>query len=663
MPESTSTPPPLTRLIAALVWPLQRLRKFVTQRIENELRLEISALHHALDALQKNLDALENSSHEKIRALEIIAAGSRAWQTPAHIANTPPHFTIILATRNRAALIEDAIQSVLAQTWADLELLIIDDGSDDDTQSRLQHHLLDPRIRYHRRDAAGVAAARNHGLMLAQGQLIAYLDSDNAWFPNFLAGMQAEFAADAALDSAYAVALSDTANHARSQILWRAFDAAELSRGNYIDLNIFVHRRELVQRHGGFDETLTRLSDWDLILRYTRDETCRRVAVAGVHYRSRVAGRISDTRSFGDNCFRIRRKQCTPPQRPRPLKVLYAIWHYPQLSETYIETEIRAMLRLGVQIEVWSSDDVAVPYLPAVPVRRGSLQDAIAEFQPDIMHVHWITSASSYAAVAATAGLPVTVRAHGFEVNPQTLAELLDHRALRRLFLFPQQSALTAATDPRITFMKSAFDTELFMPAKKNRRLVLRTVAAIPSKDIALFLAAAKRFPDYRFVLIACTVFKREDYVDEIIKLKADLDSPAELHFDIPHARTAEFTREAAIFLHTAIGANAPGHAPIGMPISIAEAMATGAYVIARDDPALRDYIVDADDVYADIDHACALIAATQSWDETRWRAAEIRSIDRAFLEHADDVVLQPLHDCWLQLQHERTCSEHAQIR
>jgi len=653
MPESNPTMPPLTRLIAALAWPLQRLRKFVTQRIENELRHEISTLRHALDALEK-------SSHEKIRALEIIAAGSRAWQTSAPMPETPPHFTIILPTRNRATLIEDAIQSVLAQTCPGWELLIIDDGSDDDTQSRLQRHLLDPRIHYHRHDAAGVAAARNHGLMLAQGQLIAYLDSDNAWFPCFLAGMQAEFAADPALDSAYAIALSDTPNHVHSQILWRAFDATELRGGNYIDLNIFVHRRELVQRHGGFDETLTRLSDWDLILRYTHDGTCRRAAVAGVYYRNRVDGRITDTRSFGDNWFRIRQKQSTPPSLPRPLKVLYAVWHYPQLSETYIETEIRSMLRFGVRIEVWSNDDVAVPYVPAVPFRRGELRDAITDFAPDILHVHWITSAATYAAIAENFGLPLTVRSHGFEVNPQSLAQLLASRALRRLFLFPRQKEWLQQSDPRIGFMKSTFDTKLFAPAKKNRRMVLRTATALASKDLKLFLQAAKRLPEFRFVLIACTAFRCESYVTELTQLKVELDSPAELYFDMPREKVAKFTREAAIYLHTAIGVSDPGHTPIGMPISIAEAMATGAYVIARDDPALRDYISDAGDVYADLDQACALIAATQSWDEARWRAAEIRSIDRAFLEHADDVVLQPLHDCWLQLQHERASTAHA---
>ena len=662
MPESNLTPPPLARPIAALMWPLQRLRKFVTQRIENELRREISALRHVLDAQQKNLEALENSAHEKIRALEIIAAGSRPWQTSAHIPNTPPRFTIILPTRNRATLIEDAIQSVLGQTWASWELLIIDDGSDDDTQSRVQPYLLDPRIHYHRRDAGDATSARNYGLKLAQGELIAYLDSDNAWFPNFLAGMQAEFAVDPSLESAYAVALSDTANHAHSQILWRAFDATELRRGNYIDLNVFVHRRELVQRHGGFDETLTRLSDWDLILRYTRDETCRRVPVAGVYYRSRVAGRISDTRSFGDNWFRIQQKYRPLPLLPRPLKVLYAVWHYPQLSETYIETEIRTMLRFGVQIEVWSSDDVAVPYVPAVHFRRGELQDAIRDIAPDILHVHWITSAATYAAMAENFDLPMTVRAHGFEVNAQSLAQLLASRALRRLFLFPRQKELLQQSDPRIGCMKSTFDTELFAPAKKNRRMVLRTATALASKDLILFFQAAKRLPEFRFVLIACTAFRCESYVTELIQLKTALDSPAELYFDMPREKTAEFIREASIYLHTAIGASDPGHTPIGMPVSIAEARATGAYVIARDDPALSDYIGDAGDVYADLDQACALITATQSWDEARWRAAEICSIDRAFLEHADDVVLQPLHDCWLQLQHERASAIHAPI-
>ena len=185
--------------------------------------------------------------------------------------------------------------------------------------------------------------------------------------------------------------------------------------------------------------------------------------------------------------------------------------------------------------------------------------------------------------------------------------------------------------------------------------MVLRTTAALPSKDLRLFLEAATRLPQHRFVLIACTAYQREDYVEELKALKAELDSPAELHFDMPREQLAGFVREAGIFMHTAVGPGMPGYTPIGMPVSIAEAMATGAYVIARDLPELRNYVGPAGDTYSSLDQACALIQATLAWSDRTWRDAQVLSIDRAFLQHADDIVLRPLYECWVQLLRERS--------
>src|SRR5207248_1776978 len=74
----------------------------------------------------------------------------------------------------------------------------------------------------------------------------------------------------------------------------------------------------------------------------------------------------------------------------KPLKALYALWEYPQLSESYIRTEIRAVRQLGVEVEVWSEEDVAAPFESEVPVHRGSLTEAIARFKPDVDHTHWL---------------------------------------------------------------------------------------------------------------------------------------------------------------------------------------------------------------------------------------------------------------------------------
>jgi len=98
--------------------------------------------------------------------------------------------------------------------------------------------------------------------------------------------------------------------------------------------------------------------------------------------------------------------------------VLYALWHYPQLSESYVRTEIAAVRKMGVEVEVWSEEDVSAPFSSDVPVHRGTLRDALALVKPDLVHAHWLDMAEKYSADVQAAGLPLTVRGHGFEFSP-----------------------------------------------------------------------------------------------------------------------------------------------------------------------------------------------------------------------------------------------------
>jgi glycosyltransferase involved in cell wall biosynthesis len=99
-----------------------------------------------------------------------------------------PLFSIILPTYNCAYVPWRAIQSVLAQSEARWDLLVVDDGSTDDT-SRLLEEFHDPRIRMVTTGRRGPSAARNLGCQLTAAPYIAYLDSDNTWHPDFLATM------------------------------------------------------------------------------------------------------------------------------------------------------------------------------------------------------------------------------------------------------------------------------------------------------------------------------------------------------------------------------------------------------------------------------------------------------------------------------------------
>ena len=94
--------------------------------------------------------------------------------------------SIIIPTYNRERLVCKAINSVLRQTYSDYELIVVDDGSVDQTP-RAVSQFQDPRIRYLCQHInAGECAARNIGLTAAQGRYIAFLDSDDEWLPNKL---------------------------------------------------------------------------------------------------------------------------------------------------------------------------------------------------------------------------------------------------------------------------------------------------------------------------------------------------------------------------------------------------------------------------------------------------------------------------------------------
>ena len=196
----------------------------------------------------------------------------RSDRAYAEIASQQPLVSIILPTKDRAAILPDAIRSVLEQTWHNWELLVVDDGSVDGSVEIVRQKFPDPRIKLLRSTGQGVCDARNTGLSQAQGEFFAYLDSDNTWTPEYLELILAELGRSRA-DAAYAVLkVINSSNPAGPpHVTYRQvpFSSDSLRVRNFIDLNVFIHRRELYAELGGFDPALKRMVDWDLILRYT----------------------------------------------------------------------------------------------------------------------------------------------------------------------------------------------------------------------------------------------------------------------------------------------------------------------------------------------------------------------------------------------------------
>ena len=98
-----------------------------------------------------------------------------------------PTISVVMPTYNRGYIIRRAIESVINQTCADWEMVIVDDGSDDDTEDIIASYG-DSRIVYRRQDAGkkGAAAARNAGIAMSRGEYVAFIDSDDEWLPKKL---------------------------------------------------------------------------------------------------------------------------------------------------------------------------------------------------------------------------------------------------------------------------------------------------------------------------------------------------------------------------------------------------------------------------------------------------------------------------------------------
>ena len=100
--------------------------------------------------------------------------------------------SVIVPTFDRVAVLREAVESVLAQTHRDLEVVVVDDGSTDATPELVAAFAAgDARVRYERQANAGAAAARNTGLAAASGDFVAFLDSDDSWVPWHLSLMLA----------------------------------------------------------------------------------------------------------------------------------------------------------------------------------------------------------------------------------------------------------------------------------------------------------------------------------------------------------------------------------------------------------------------------------------------------------------------------------------
>ena len=172
-----------------------------------------------------------------------------------------------------------------------------------------------------------------------------------------------------------------------------------------------------------------------------------------------------------------------------------------------------------------------------------------------------------------------------------------------------------------------------------------RVAAGLATKDLDTVFEVARACPAHRVVLAVVRAAGSEAFVDGLAARNRALGSPVDLRVDLQHEEVAALVAEAGIYLHT--------HGlsqPYGMPISIAEAMATGCTLVARRCPEAEAYVGGAGRCYDTAAEAAALIRDTLGWNDERWRQARLGSIERAYGHFTDAVAIRPLLDDWLRL-------------
>ena len=225
-----------------------------------------------------------------------------------------PTISVILPTYNRAMVLRRAVDSVLAQDFADFEVIVVDDGSEDGTATLIESYR-DPRVLYLRQPVhRGGNACRNRGIMQAQSDIICFLDSDDAYLPHKL-GFVADYFTrhpdiDVLIDSFEKIYPPGRIRRRKRRFNPALDDSAAVKRAVYRRrlykaTPAISTRRQALIGIGLFDETLNRRQDMDLLLRLVHRYRCA-VTDQILWTKYWTAGSISNRReTYMDTCIEI----------------------------------------------------------------------------------------------------------------------------------------------------------------------------------------------------------------------------------------------------------------------------------------------------------------------------------------------------------------------
>ena len=190
---------------------------------------------------------------------------------------TPPAVSVVIPAYNAAPFIAESVSSVLAQTFSEpVEIIVVNDGSPDTTQLEGVLRTYEGKLTYVKQENRGASSARNHGIRIAQGEFVAFLDADDKWFPDYLQTLIGILRAEPAVHVVYANPIlfgeGATAGKAFMEVS-PSEGAVTFEKLVRLECNVsssVTARRTTLLAAGLFDESLATAEDFDLWLRIVK---------------------------------------------------------------------------------------------------------------------------------------------------------------------------------------------------------------------------------------------------------------------------------------------------------------------------------------------------------------------------------------------------------
>ena len=257
-------------VLSAAIWPFSLSEYSTEQRFIRARLFRRAILNYLRGNPESQPDQPNSQLAERLFVQELSTDGSRRVQPGSYRAGRDLVASVVVPTYNYGRFIREAVDSALAQTVQPVEVIVVDDGSTDDTPQQMAAYTHDPRVRYLRQENRGLSAARNAGIRAARSEFVAFLDADDRWKPEKLERQLACFTSDN-IGLVYCGRTTFNESGIISNIPASREDCNRMLERLTVS-TVFSPSSAVVHKHcfeecGGFDESLRKVEDREMWIR------------------------------------------------------------------------------------------------------------------------------------------------------------------------------------------------------------------------------------------------------------------------------------------------------------------------------------------------------------------------------------------------------------